>query len=1047
MGATRRSIWILFAGAVLMALTMLPPTALASHTSPPPGGLEIEKYTVTPSTLQAGGHPNVRLFARFCDPDRLDEDEDPPRLVPGCTRQQYDARTKDLIFHLPPGFVGNPMAVTPCPQFLFIANTCPIESQVGYSFSLAEQGLGGNLAQVPTRIHIVQTLGLEPARLGTDAILGEPSGPFPITVSLRTTGDYGIDSVVEALPTVVGNFDAKVVQIDTVLCARAPCTGTVGPPALGYPITVTPMPGARPFFVNPTSCKLAQGSLTSNTWQAEDYAPTAPSNTDSGQARIDATHPYVPPTVQDAFVPTGCDDPATRPAMSADVTSETDSSDAGLPTADTIAIDYGEYADDEIWPSALKDADVVLHPGMTLSPGGGAGLEGCSYEQFGVDSAGHQINDDPVHCPAGSQVGTASVRTPVLPNSDPADGPPPLTGKVYFGPTTAPGRPTAVSPWKLFILLEGFGLRVKLVGDTTLEENGQIHSTFLNQPEVPFNRFELTLVRPDGRAVLSNPPDCEEHAGTATLTGWSGDMKTSNPSIQPTTNCDFGTTFSPTIDEASAHPEQAGAKSVSHLVMSRPDNDQLIKNITLSLPPGATGSLTATPLCPKAQALSGDCGDDTRVGTIKTTVGTGDETLTTSGSLFIGEPVQDGDAASFIIVVPAKAGPIDLGKVVVVNRVRLRPSDTGVDVISGDIPTVFGGVPLPVRRIEITVDRDNFFINPTGCDTRTFVASFTSDKGQTSSSSVALAAQGCENLPFSPKLRLIAGSKGRTKPGAHPPLKAVVTQSDGEASIKNARVVLPDILRPNVPQFQKPGALCNDAQLAARACPATSQVGTASVITPLLPYKLSGPVYIVLKSGSPLPSLAIYLRGHGLEVILNAQNGFEGIKILNTFDNLPDVPQSRFDLTIKGGSSGILNAFNDLCKTRPLPTFDARFTGHNGKVASSKPRLESSGCVSASSGGIKIVSKRVKVRNGRAKVALRCLQARTCRGKLSLKKGRRTYGSHGFSIRAGKKKAVTVKLKSSARSAVAHKKRTRVRATAKLRGGRSAKKTLVLRKR
>lgn len=1035
-----RRIRLLVAGAATLAIALfsLSAPAIASHTSPPPGGIEIEKFKTEVSTTQAGGHPNVRLFARFCDPDFEDDSEEPPAIQPGCTRQQYDSRTKDLIFHLPPGFVGNPQAVTPCPQFLFIANTCPTDSQVGYSFSLAEQGFGGNLAQVPTRLHVVQTLGLEPARLGTDAILGEPSGPFPVTVSVRTSGDYGIDSVVQGLPTVVGNFDAKVVQIDTVLCSAAPCTGKVGAPALGYPITVTPRPGAKPFFANPTSCKLAQASLQSNTWQNEGYAPTAPANTDSGQIRIDGTHPYVPATVQPAFVPTGCDNEATRPEMTAEVTSTIDSTDAGRPTGDTIAIDYGEYVNDAIWPSALKDADVVLHPGMTLSPGGGAGLEGCSNEQFGVDASGHQ-NDDPAECPTGSQVGTVKVTSPLVPVQ--------LEGKVFFGPTTAPGRPTPASPWKLFILIEGAGMRIKLVGDTTLDTNGQIRSTFMNQPEVPFTRFELHLIRPDGRGVVSNPPDCNEHKGVATLTGYSGDIGTSEPSIQPTTNCAFGTTFSPSIDEASAEPKLAGAKSVSHLVISRPDNDQVIKNLTLSLPPGATGSLAATPLCPKAQALSGNCGEDTKVGNIRTTVGTGNDLLTTSGSLYIGEAVQDGDAASFVIVVPARAGPIDLGKVVVVSRVHLRPSDTGVDVISADIPTTFEGIPLPVRKIDITVDRDNFFINPTGCDTRNFVATFVSDKGMTSSSSVGLAAEGCDRLPFSPKLRLIAGSKGRTKTGAHPPLKAVVTQSEGEASIAKARVVLPDIIRPNVPQFQRPGALCSDAQLAARNCPALSMVGTASVITPLLPFKLSGPVYIVLSSGSPLPSLAIYLRGHGLEVVLHAKNGFEGIKILNTFDALPDVPQSRFELNIKGGSSGILNAFKNLCTTKPLPTFDATFTGHNGKTAKLKPRLENAGCVSASSGGVRIVSRSVKVKRGKAKIALRCLQARKCRGKLSLKKGKRAYGSHSFSIRAGKKKIVTVKLKRNARSSVAHQKRTRVRATAKLRSGKAAKKTITLKRR
>src|SRR5437016_1585291 len=133
MTAVRRIGSLIVVGAALaISLLALSAPALASHTSPPLGGIEIEKFTVTPTATQpgvlatqAGSHPNVRLFARFCDPDQVDDSQDPPAIVPGCTRQQYDARTKDLIFHLPPGLLGNPQAITPCPQFLFIANTCP----------------------------------------------------------------------------------------------------------------------------------------------------------------------------------------------------------------------------------------------------------------------------------------------------------------------------------------------------------------------------------------------------------------------------------------------------------------------------------------------------------------------------------------------------------------------------------------------------------------------------------------------------------------------------------------------------------------------------------------------------------------------------------------------------------------------------------------------------------------------------------------------------------------------------------------------------------
>jgi hypothetical protein len=535
-----------------------------------------------------------------------------------------------------------------------------------------------------------------------------------------------------------------------------------------------------------------------------------------------------------------------------------------------------------------------------------------------------------------------------------------------------------------------------------------------------------------------------------TLQGYNGKDSVSNPTVTPTENCDAP--FQPAVEEARAVPEQAGAHSVSRLVIARPDGHQLIKRLQLSLPPGAAGSLAASPQCPAsvvrrlASDPSANCSESSKVGVIRNTVGTDEGSLTVSGSIYIGEPIESGDAASFVIVVPAQVGPIDLGRVVVVNRVKLRPSDTGVDVFSSDIPTILEGIPLPVKRIEVVVNRDNFFFNPTGCDSRTFTATFTSDLGATASSSVPTAAKGCQVLGFSPRLRLIAGARGATRNQQNVPLKAIVTQQHNEANIAKARVIVPDIIRPDVPQIQTPGVLCNDAQLAARRCPPLSQIGTAHVITPVLPFSLSGPVHIVLRAGSPLPNLVIFLRGGGFEVVLTATNGFSGIRILNEFPSVPDVPQARFELNVKGGKDGILLSYGNLCRARPpLPRIDATFTGHNGKVFRQQPRLQAAGCVRAASAGLTIASRRVKVsRKGVAPVKLRCAPAGgRCRGRLLLRgtgKRKMALGGKSFSVRAGKSKTVKVKLRKKGRRAVFRAKQMRVRVTAVVRGAKDRRK-------
>src|SRR6185312_5923754 len=261
--------------------------------------------------------------------------------------------------------------------------------------------------------------------------------------------------------------------------------------------------------------------------------------------------------------------------------------------------------------------------------------------------------------------------------------------------------------------------------------------------------------------------------------------------------------------------------------------------------------LSNVPKCPVAQAQAGACPESTLVGNIKTSLGSSASLFTVPGKLYLADPVRPGDVAAIVATVPAKAGvpdasgkyPIDLGPdVVIVNRLLLREADTGVDTIldgayrggqriSDGIPTMLEGVPLPIKKIEITVDREGFFLNPTGCDARPVVGSFTSAKGLTTTSSFSTQATGCDKLPFDPTLYMIVGEAGKTRAGqdVHPPLTAIVTQKAGEAAISRARVLVPDVVRPNVPFLNEPGALCTDAQAQARTCPPKSLVGSARV--------------------------------------------------------------------------------------------------------------------------------------------------------------------------------------------------------------------------
>ena len=165
-----------------------------------------------------------------------------------------------------------------------------------------------------------------------------------------------------------------------------------------------------------------------------------------------------------------------------------------------------------------------------------------------------------------------------------------------------------------------------------------------------------------------------------------------------------------------------------------------------------------------------------------------------------------------------------------------------------------------------------------------------------------------------------------------------------------------------------------------RQCPDKSLVGNARAITPVLPFELSGPVYIVQQTVDPLPRLFVLLRGGGFEVPLKARNFFTGIRTTTLFDNtIPDVPNSYFELNINGGPNGILNNWTDLCKSSPR-AYDQRFTGQNGKTVDGKPILEVHGCDDPLVGAASIKTKRIKIRGGKAKIQVTCNRTVPCKG-------------------------------------------------------------------
>ena len=201
-----------------------------------------------------------------------------------------------------------------------------------------------------------------------------------------------------------------------------------------------------------------------------------------------------------------------------------------------------------------------------------------------------------------------------------------------------------------------------------------------------------------------------------------------------------------------------------------------------------------------------------------------------------------------------------------------------------------------------------------------------SDLGGVATSESTYQATGCENLPFAPQIdATLTGTRRDVNENGHPGLTAIVRQEPGEANTSAVAVTLPAGVAADPNRLRR---ACPLAQFEAGTCPATSVIGDATAVTPLLAAPLQGEVLFVLAPGSALPQLRLRLRGQLPIDLLGRVSIGTGNLLVNEFGGIPDVPLSRFELRLRpGASSPLLNA-RDLCSSNPR--VQAAFQAHSG---------------------------------------------------------------------------------------------------------------------
>jgi hypothetical protein len=353
----------------------------------------------------------------------------------------------------------------------------------------APVGLGGMLSTVPLcgEPQAAQGTCSAGSRIGHATVASGP-GPYPLVLPQPGDPEFPIyltgPTLLEGPNQSVAPFGLSIV---TPIVAGPFNLGTIvtrakieiNPATAQVVVTTEPLPQIldgvptdlrlidsvieRPgFMFNPTHC-----------------TPSAFSGTAAGTPPAGAGGAGASSPISTSFDVVGCKGLAFAPKFSVSTSGRTSKANGASLTAKVTYPSgaQGTYADVGYvkveLPKALPSRLTTLQ-------------KACTNAQFEANPAG---------CPAASDIGTATVRTPELPV--------PLTGPAIFVSHGGEAFPS------LTMVLQGDGVTIDLVGTTFISHAGITSTTFKTVPDAPFSSFELTL--PEGRysALAANGSLCK----------------------------------------------------------------------------------------------------------------------------------------------------------------------------------------------------------------------------------------------------------------------------------------------------------------------------------------------------------------------------------------------------------------------------------------------------------------------------------------------------------------------------------------------------------
>lgn len=385
-------------------------------------------------------------------------------------------------------------------------------------------------------------------------------------------------------------------------------------------------------------------------------------------------------------------------------------------------------------------------------------------------------------------------------------------------------------------------------------------------------------------------------------------------------------TFAPTISletsttRATAHPD-------ARITIDNSASSENIKDLTLSLPDGFWGSLGAVPYkCSESDAIAGTCQDETKIGTVTASADIEDPDTGTmvdgvlSGNVYLTDAFTgNNDPAGVSILVHAKVGGVDLGKVIINGRAVARmvlptgfdPSAAkdvvGLDTIVNDIPQSITdtnsrtvGYKVDRMQIDLLSDLQNpsdpdpnwgylppLLTNPSRCGDYQISATATPYGGGSDVTfSDGYTVDQCNTAHFDPQVSNNITSDPDFQTPSDPiptsstqgvvsniSFPAATDQPDSNSALSEIKITMPRGLGANYNAFGS-GKWCDGSQFGRvsdnsspnygryffkpAGCPAAAKVGEAYLYTPLMPpgQPLTGYVYLA-NSGGVLPGLVI----------------------------------------------------------------------------------------------------------------------------------------------------------------------------------------------